>query len=515
MDYVSSTAIGGSNSWSNGCAGGRPCKIVLIVWLTQDSGDTNLYNNVPNTPKYVFSTSYANSVGPGCSPNCPPQDVVVCKQRQGTNGGSGGGWGGVAPITDSWAGTCKDDFGLWNANGAHILYASPGCMSTFGITSNFSGYPVMYENPILTAAEAFISALALHYSNACPNNFSDSCGSGPTIGASIAYMRIGPSSGGENYPYCACESSTSGSQCDTFYWPGPNGFAAQPGAYTDQGYLTAWTPGSNDGYVASLYQYVHSQHWAFPIDTPAHSGPASFQNITYSDTEALLASQEGFGIGMQAASIGDLVTYAAQPPGLPSTTANWAAQFREFPYVSDHHLQTENPGNPVQAAQFTITGVSSSGGASATITCSSANGDCINLCPGAWVYISGIPDPAFNGIQQVAIGSCASNTIALTGSFPSASYSGSSIGFVYSGAHLPALLPFETQQCQGSSRTICSAELWDETLDWAYGTVTVSNTTGNTGLGDTSYQNAISNFLLGLPSATSSHSRISTTANQH
>ncbi len=57
---------------------------------------------------------------------------------------------------------------------------------------NYSGYPVMYENPILTAAKAYIRAIALHYSPACTYA---SCGNGPKIAQSIAYIRIGPSGG--------------------------------------------------------------------------------------------------------------------------------------------------------------------------------------------------------------------------------------------------------------------------------------------------------------------------------
>lgn len=75
-DYV--LGISTSSVFSSGCAGSEPCKIVLIVWLTQDSGNTNTYAGTPNTPAYVFSTTYANSLNgnAGCGANCA-QDVMV------------------------------------------------------------------------------------------------------------------------------------------------------------------------------------------------------------------------------------------------------------------------------------------------------------------------------------------------------------------------------------------------------------------------------------------------------
>lgn len=533
-DFTNSLVIGGTNTWYNGCAGGRPCKIVLIVTLTSDSGNANLYNNtIPNTPAYVFTQTYANQAGLcppyGTNTSCPPQDVVICQQRQGTNTGSSGGWPVAAPLTDAcWnSGGISNDFGLWNEGERQILKTVSGCMqNNTSVTTpyrNHSGYPVMYEKPILTAAENFLSALALHYSPACTYS---SCGSGPTIATSIAYMRIGPSSGGENFPYCACQSSTGATRCDPpsvnfTYWPGPQGYDLEPHAFTDQGYLTAWGGSDGMGYVASLYSFIHSLNWYFPISTPTEHGPPANLNYTYPDIEAMLANQYGLGMGMQAASVGDLVTAAAQ--SFPPTLENWAAHFREFPNVPVHHLQTMIPGNstsgtPLHAAQFSIVniGVSSPG----QLNCNAgATNDCSIFCNSPWVFISGTSNSVFNGIWETQPGTnppnssgCTANSIQLLAPYPSGTSSG---GFVYSPAHLPVLLPFEMQQCQGSFQTICAAEIWEETLDWTYGTNTNSFSIGNTGLGDSTYQVAIQNFLAGLPSATSTHSHMSTNANHY
>jgi hypothetical protein len=242
MKYLQAT-IGAGKTWSNGCAGGRPCKIALIVWLTADTGDENLYTGAPyslttpfpNTPPYIFAQGWANMAGwanpaSGCTPPsiCAPQDVLVCQQHK----GGGAGWPVTPPMIDPFTpGTsCAGDVGLWNAQTSNILKGT--CWSTFvAPNTNFSGYPVMYENPIFYAARNFIRALSIHYSPNC-NYPSGACGNGPMIAQSIAYMRIGPSGGGENYPTCACRSSSGGTQCDSpnptsTFWPGPQGYSAQ------------------------------------------------------------------------------------------------------------------------------------------------------------------------------------------------------------------------------------------------------------------------------------------------
>lgn len=529
-DYVNSTSLGplGTGTWYNSCAGGRPCKVVVIIWLTQDSGGTNLFGSTPNTPAYVFTKTYANSVyaGSGCGTSCPPQDVLVCSDWQ---GGGNTGWGGPPPITDTCWASGGNDYGLWNANDAYPLQTVGTCMTLThgGGYKNYSGYPVMYEKPILTAAENFIDALALHYSSACPNTNAYSCGgpltaNGPTIAKSIAYMRIGPSSGGEDYPYCSSDAPAvynpaTGCPVAGAFWSGPQGFALEPQCFSDQGYLTSWPSAMNDGpgYISSLYKHISQQNWAFPITTPSHQGPPNNGSIQYADTEALLANQYGLGMGMQAASVGDLLTYAVQHS--PSTSGNWAVHFREFPYVPVHHLQTQTPGTPSQAGQFSITNVST-GSSSSTATVYCGSPDCYNVCNTlAWVFIGATNIPAFNGIQEVDTSTCnpTSGSFNIIGPnlYPTSTTSGS--GFLYSGVHLPVLLPFESQQCQGSLLTICSAELWEETLDWTYGTNTVLNTAGNPASGDTTYQTAISNFLAGMPSATSMHSHMSTNASHY
>jgi hypothetical protein len=501
-------------NFNTGCAGGRACKIVFIIWLTQDSGNTNLYAGLPNTPAYVFSPGYASSI------SAQPQDVLVCKSWQ---GGGTSGWGGAPPFTDpcwSSGNLGNNDYAIWNATAQVKLNDPNHCFNQIAFTGqNYSGYPVMYEQPIKTAAKNFISALALHYSRACPNTNTSSCGFGPQIAPSIAYMRIGPSSGGEDYPYCSSSGpAVYSGRCPVTnsYWSGPQGLTSQKQCFSDQGYLTEWPTGDGQGYISWLYQYISEQNWAFPITTPSHTGPPDNQSLVYADTEALLAAEFDLGMGMQAASITDVATYPIQF----STTANWAMHFREFPYVPVHHLQTADPGSPTQAAQISLTNITTGAGTStATVTCASV--DCYNFCNKiSTVYISGTDIPAFNGIQQVdqsMSSTCGptSMTFEIDGTYPASTTSGMGLGYVYSTAHLPVLLPFESQNCLGSAQTICSAELWEETLDWTYGTKTIIGTVGNAGPPDPAYRTAISNFLLGLPSATSTHNKMSSNHSYH
>jgi hypothetical protein len=70
----------------------------------------------------------------------------------------------------------------------------------------------------------------------------------------------------------------------------------------------------------------------------------------------------------------------------------------------------------------------------------------------------------------------------------------------------------------GTEQTICSVEIWEALLDWAYATITISGTQGDTSYtssGDPAYKAAIINFFTGLPSSTSFHNNMFTNANQY
>jgi len=128
----------------------------LIVWPATEGGN-NAPNNGGSTPSYVFTSTYAASVG---APN--PQDMTVCQNYQGDTGSPYG----QAGFTSG---------GIWNSNDP-----------TYG--SDLSGLPVSYELPFMMAYQNFIQAVIAHYN-------------GNTT-TPIGYIRFGYSQGGENSPEC-------------------------------------------------------------------------------------------------------------------------------------------------------------------------------------------------------------------------------------------------------------------------------------------------------------------------
>lgn len=161
---------------SGGFAGKR---IILII---SPENDSNVGHN-SWTPKYVFTSLWATSA---CGAGCAPQDVAVCKSWQGS---------GAIPVTLSnpWG---PGDGAVWNANGCYFFGPDiTGCTSS---TTNFTGFPIVYEAPILVAYQDLLQALAQHYNvnNTTPGSL------GPTIAPYIAYVRAGMAAGGENNPQC-------------------------------------------------------------------------------------------------------------------------------------------------------------------------------------------------------------------------------------------------------------------------------------------------------------------------
>ena len=164
-------------------AAGR--SVNLIVWPATEGGN-NAPNNGGSTPTYVFSSTYATSVG---APN--PQDMTVCANYQGDSGSPYG----QAGFTSG---------GIWNSNDP-----------TYG--SDLSGLPVSYELPFMTAYKNFIQAVIAHYNN--------------NAQTPIGYIRFGFSQGGENSPEC------------NQYWP--DNFSQTTYVTNYIGPMTAWVHQQN------------------------------------------------------------------------------------------------------------------------------------------------------------------------------------------------------------------------------------------------------------------------------
>jgi hypothetical protein len=511
-----------NTDFKSGC-NGKPCKIVLVMQSTSDSGNIN-----NQTPPYVFSPAYAASLG------AAPQDVSICNTVQ------GGTVNGIAPPITSPSGSFSNDYAVWNANGGAILAGTDLAMTGTFPTTNFSGFPVVYEKPFLSAWENFIHNFLIHFST-------NGSGSGPTIAPYIAYIRFGFALGAENYPECALDgpipypdwkpsisfpagyvaqptagnpgnytfvsngSGASGasapSWCQSPYcntsadgsisgwrntgnvpgasstadaiWPGPEGMNVEPTGFTTNGYLSTWGDADGTGYVASLAQFIASQKSSIPIVASTHNGVPFNSNWNFADSEAITAVGDGIGIGMEALSIADPLTFAAGHA--PTTHDDWVENFNVFaaaPIV--RFLQAAWPGGGiagVQAEQFPISSISVAGG-TATLTCSE---DCTAIC-GGLIYISGSANAALSTTWPVNLASCGSGTITFPTNVPAGTYAG---GSVFADDYLPIIIPFARQH------NATAIELHECTLDYAYGTQTTAIPCEGSPGPDTSYQGAI------------------------
>jgi hypothetical protein len=565
--YIRASVGLSGNNFNNGCAGGRACKFILIINAEQDKA-----NGVTTVPTYVFQPSWASNAPGG---PYPPQDVAACSDWPGAISTV---WPQNLPCTGT-SGTCnftsKNQGVVWNI-GKCLSFGlgAPSCNSS-GSYTNLSGFPVVYEGPILMAYQQLIKAIQVHYSPA-------GSGSGPTIAPYIAYIRVGLAAGGENNPGCVAgddSTVTNGVLSDTF-WPGPKGITvpSELNCFTQCGYLTNW-PGTTqnnltctntsscsvslatdgDGYVTAMDKFLGTLFsGTIPVTTSSHGGPPANSTQPYADAEALEASLNRVGFGMQTARISDQSAHAIGQPA----TQNWVVNFARYA-APVHHLQAVQNGTNPEAASFGISTITISG-STATANCTGSTGtvntsgtavtwvsgslfdagwtgtftiagtgytissvnsttsitltasaptqsgvayDASNSCEiysGATIFISNNSNSALNGQQTVTCTPCSPGTI----QFTTSSSSGGIGGQLWAPDYWPSLFPFLTQH-----RT-SSIELRACELDYAFGCGAPGNAcTSNTGVTslpcggnygpDASYQSALANFVNGIPTATS------------
>jgi hypothetical protein len=235
LDHTLLNYINFTNSASQQTFNGK--KIVLIIYPVNDASPNNPQGGPTYTPTYVFtSQSWANTAG-GCSgTNCPLQDVVVC-----------GAWKGdvnnslitpSCPVSGSFNGA--SDWAIWTSGNP-----STSCLSNTtnltcasacsGGVTDFTGIPVVYEKPFYKAYQLFLAALAQHYNPATGGNPA-------LISSYLAYVRVGLTQGGENYP--PCTSAGISLQTDLSAFPKQNIWS--PTTFYPEGFIvnTAPTPGA-------------------------------------------------------------------------------------------------------------------------------------------------------------------------------------------------------------------------------------------------------------------------------
>jgi hypothetical protein len=581
-------------------------KIALIITAVEDTSPNNPTPATTVTPPYVFSTGYASGLGAN------PQDIVVCS-----------GWKGdisatSCPAYQNTGSFTSSDYAIWNINGAgpplgcfatnpHLKCQTSACASP-----DYSGFPVVYEQPFMTAYQQFITALVHHYGP------SSASAMGKVIGPYIAYVRIGLAAGGENQPYCSvggipiaaqtfwnnnlsvpnagflvnnnntefvstgggttdaskpmpncapgCTTAADGSVPGWYNagpWtpstssgnfvisPGPNGqFGSSPqaGDFSDNGYLTQWHIGlsTTPGYVESMVTFLRGIGAPFPLTINTHNGiplgaPGVHGNVGYADSEAMVASANGVGFGMESVSVLDSKTFAsfsaAQPlyaggGTFPTSAADWAHNFTTYP-APIHYLQTYFPGDLYHAAGFPISGgiavtTDLAGNIIATVTCAS---DCSSFTAagtlGNPIFITGNENAGLNGVWQTCPNpdltfSCVYTTTTLQFVLPS-SMSGASGntymgGTVWAADYWPVIMPFAL--LHGAN----VIEVYECDLDYAFGLYGISATTtswvsGTSGASgclihdpvsgspvdgpETAYENLLPSTILGLPIYTS------------
>jgi hypothetical protein len=399
VDPILEGYINGTNAGHTNGLAGHNQKINLIIEMVPESGNSSDSTLVP--PYVYLPSSYTNSNW--CVINgqtCAAQDQVTC-------GTATSGWPGDAsaptcsgalPFPQGQPSQCSSpQAGVWNYNQCHLTGNNSNnglsCGST-GPYQDVSGYPVLYEQPLMTAYEKYIDTVLKHYS---PQGSAYN-----TIGQYIGYIRIGLASGGENLPIC----TTTGSGNNTKgVWPSPQGltydlgsngatspdwFATTPtcpGGSNDEAacrgkyaYLTGSPNGATidgTGYIqtifpafkASLAQYESTSPLYYKpfIMASAHSGPpGSAPDISYADTEAPIfinwpcGSCEESGFGDPSLNEYDLLD---NDPNQRCIN-DWCDLFGMYNHLGGNlYLQTETP-NPFVTVQ--ISGISA---ATQQVTC--------------------------------------------------------------------------------------------------------------------------------------------------
>ncbi len=409
-------------SWStvDNCNGAKPCLTPCVEgsstnecsWSTFDAQVMQFVNaglevNIiagpasdisPNTttPAYVFTTEYAATL-PG---NPPPQDLAVCALYAGDTG---------APVSGA------DHDGVWNTSACYTSESGVTCSGS----DNTSGIPIIYEAPIMAAYQGFIKNLIQHYS---PSGV----GLGPQISPHIGYIRTGTVAGGESFVDCY----------ET--WPAPTGLNLQspppgnPAFFTSIAFL--------NGYVAVMDAFIASQKPSMPIVVSAIDGPGN--DVTYANTEAQLAEQNGLGFGMESLALND---YELNALGMPCTQ-NWCANFGRYAgNGTTLFLQTTPPALAPVFSLASVTADAGTGTATCTGPCQLAN------LPRAsahqdfgYIELSGNSDTSLDGYFSFREASPGNTgfTFAIANDI-----SGTSTGgIVYTPDYSPIILPFAVQQ---------------------------------------------------------------------
>jgi hypothetical protein len=382
-------------------------KINLIIEMVPEASTTD----TTQVPNYVYKFPY----GSWCA-TCAAQDMVSCPNAWKADSAaptcSGGTPSQIHQCGDPGYGTPQA--GVWNVNQCHLTGNSSNSGLSCGNSgpyNDYSGFPVVYEAPIMKAYETYVDTVLKHYS-------SQGTAPGPTIGQYIGYIRIGLADGGENLPICT-SANINNAPTTTGIWPSPQGLAYDLTNYGSLGpdWFVTTNPcpgGANDelacrgkyaylggspngvqtdgpGYVLTIFRAFQSSRTNYSGNgfTPSvmaniHAGPPTNNpDTSWSDQDAAIFtipcdSCTGAGFGEESLNEYDLLDSKQDP-----CTDDWCNLFDEYHvYGGNLYLQTTTP-NPFVTAQI------------ASVSKQNQTVTCMNNC----TIAASFPGSSFKGLQ--------------------------------------------------------------------------------------------------------------------
>jgi hypothetical protein len=237
-----------------------------------------------STPAYVFTSAWATTAGASA-----PLDECNCTYYPGDSG--------APPPSGCWSSTTNSDT---------------------------SGQPAAWEKPFYVALENFYSAAVTHLNSA-------------SYSSAIAYVRMGLSGGGEEFPACVANLRS-------LVTPSTNAEIE-----------SVWT-----GYTDLMFDYeggLGSQH---PLMAAPNGGQNSIVTDAWADTEASDAVASGLALGSEGLQFQDTLAtncYTNQTSGVTSNDWCYTFSFNNPPIREQQTLQQTVPAeNNCATGTYTDTG---------------------------------------------------------------------------------------------------------------------------------------------------------------